>query len=157
MKHIAMLFTLCAAFCACAASTADDISRYESGGQLAADPCEMPVDAPKDMKLILCIGQSNMAGRAKPTDEDSVVVTNAYKLNRDNKWVVAKAPCHFDKKVAAVGPRKGLPAELHVFAKTPHGFGIYKKLTPDMPAYGWPERVYDWLAFMGYAKKGAAE
>ena len=53
--------------------------------------------------------------------------------------------------------RKGLPAELHVFAKTPHGFGIYKRLTPDMPAYGWPDRVYDWLAFMGFAKKGSAE
>jgi len=85
-------------------STADDIARYESGGQLAADPSEVPVDAPKDMKLILCIGQSNMAGRAKPTDEDRAVVMNAYKLNRDNKWVVAKAPYHFDKKVAAVGP-----------------------------------------------------
>jgi hypothetical protein len=85
-------------------STADDIARYESGGQLAADPAEVPVDAPKDMKLILCIGQSNMAGRAKPTDEDRAVVANAYKLNRDNKWVVAKSPYHFDKKVAAVGP-----------------------------------------------------
>ena len=53
--------------------------------------------------------------------------------------------------------RKGLPAELHVFAKTPHGFGIYKRLTPDMLAYGWPDRVYDWLAFMGFAKKGSAE
>ena len=85
MKHIAMLFTLCAAFCGRAASTADDIARYESGGQLAADPSEMPVEAQEDMKLILCIGQSNMAGRAKPTDEDRAVVTNAYKLNRDNK------------------------------------------------------------------------
>ena len=78
-------------------STADDIARYESGGQLAADPAEVPVDAPKDMKLILCIGQSNMAGRAKPTDEDRAVVANAYKLNRDNKWVVAKSPYHFDR------------------------------------------------------------
>ena len=69
-----------------------------------ADPAEVPVDAPKNMKLILCIGQSNMAGRAKPTDEDRAVVANAYKLNRDNKWVAAKSPYHFDKKVAAVGP-----------------------------------------------------
>ena len=68
-----------------------------------ADPAEVPVDAPKNMKLILCIGQSNMAGRAKPTDEDRAAVANAYKLNRDNKWVVAKSPYHFDKKVAAVG------------------------------------------------------
>ena len=104
MKRLTMIIAMCVALCGKAASTADDIARYESGGQLAADPSEMPVEAPKDMKLILCIGQSNMAGRAKPTDEDSVVVTNAYKLNRDLKWVAAKAPYHFDKKVAAVGP-----------------------------------------------------
>ena len=94
----------CASFCAAVSSVANDIARYESGGQLAADPHEPIVDAPKDMKLILCIGQSNMAGRAKPTKEDAAVVANAYKLNRDNKWVAAKSPYHFDKKVAAVGP-----------------------------------------------------
>ena len=104
MRQLVMIIVISAAFCACAASTADDIARYESGGQLAADPNEVPVDAPKDMKLILCIGQSNMAGRAKPTDEDRTVVANAYKLNRDLKWVAAKAPYHFDKTVAAVGP-----------------------------------------------------
>ena len=75
-----------------ALSSAQDIARLESGGELARDPAEKPVDAPKDMKLILCIGQSNMAGRAKPTDEDRSVVANAYKLNRDNKWVAAKTP-----------------------------------------------------------------
>ncbi|MCR5413200.1 MAG: prolyl oligopeptidase family serine peptidase [Kiritimatiellae bacterium] len=49
--------------------------------------------------------------------------------------------------------RMGIPAELHVFAKTPHGFGIYKKLTRDMPAWGWPERVQEWLEFMGFASR----
>ncbi|MBE6383070.1 MAG: sialate O-acetylesterase [Lentisphaerae bacterium] len=87
-----------------ALSSAQDIARLESGGELARDPAEKPVDAPKDMKLILCIGQSNMAGRAKPTDEDRSVVANAYKLNRDNKWVAAKTPYHFDRDYAAVGP-----------------------------------------------------
>lgn len=101
---ICLSAALCAAFGAAASSVADDIARYESGGRPAADPGEIPVDAPKNMKLILCIGQSNMAGRARPTKEDLAVVTGAYKLNRDNKWVAAKAPYHFDKKVAAVGP-----------------------------------------------------
>ena len=50
-----------------ALSSAQEIARYESGGELARDPAEKPVDAPKDMKLILCIGQSNMAGRATST------------------------------------------------------------------------------------------
>ena len=85
-------------------STADDIKKYESGGELAVDPTEAVVEAPQDMKLILCIGQSNMAGRAAMKDEDRVAVPNAYKLNRDGKWVAAKSPYHFDKTTAAVGP-----------------------------------------------------
>lgn len=85
-------------------STAKDIANYEKGGELERDPSEVPVDAPKDLKLILCIGQSNMAGRAKPTEADLQTVPNVYKLNRDDKWVAAKAPYHFDKAVAGVGP-----------------------------------------------------
>jgi len=85
-------------------SSAQDITRFESGGALARDPSEKPVDAPRDMKLVLCMGQSNMAGRAKMTDADRAVVPRAYKLDRDGRWVAAKAPYHFDKAVAAVGP-----------------------------------------------------
>ena len=87
-----------------AGSSADDIARYEAVGELARDPAEKPVDAPKDMKLVLCMGQSNMAGRAKMSDADREVVPRAYKLDRDGRWVAAKAPYHFDKTVAAVGP-----------------------------------------------------
>ncbi len=88
-------------------SVADDIARYESGGEMETDPSEVPVDAPKDMKLILLIGQSNMAGRAKMEEGDGEAVEGAYKLNRDGKWVKARSPYHFDKKVAAVGPADG--------------------------------------------------
>ena len=87
-----------------AGSSADDIARYEAVGELARDPAEKPVDAPKDMKLVLCMGQSNMAGRAKMSDADREVVPRAYKLDRDGRWVAAKTPYHFDKTVAAVGP-----------------------------------------------------
>ena len=87
-----------------AGSSADDIARYEAVGELARDPAEKPVDAPKDMKLVLCMGQSNMSGRAKMSDADREVVPRAYKLARDGRWVAAKAPYHFDRAVAAVGP-----------------------------------------------------
>nr|MCR5414732.1 sialate O-acetylesterase [Kiritimatiellia bacterium] len=71
-------------------SVADDIARYESGGEMEADPSEVPVEAPRDMKLILCIGQSNMAGRAKMEEGDGEVVEGAYA--RSAKWGVAQ--CH---------------------------------------------------------------
>lgn len=58
------------------------------------------------LDLYLLIGQSNMAGRG--------VITNKYKeqrnenvwmLNKENTWVPARNPLHFDKpKIAGVGP-----------------------------------------------------
>lgn len=78
------------------------IEEMERGGELKSH--EEAVEAPKDMKLILCAGQSNMAGRAAMSDEDRRPVADAYKLDRDGKWVRACAPYHFDKAMAAVGP-----------------------------------------------------
>jgi hypothetical protein len=60
-------------------------------------------DAPKDMKLFLLIGQSNMAGRGKVEDQDKVENSNIFMLTKDLKWVVAKDPVHFDKGAAGVG------------------------------------------------------
>ena len=109
MKHFVCAFGIAAMyFCAgrtlFAGDAAKDIAKYESAGELAVDPAEVVVEAPKDMKLVLCIGQSNMAGRGKMTDSDKEIVEGAYKLNRDDKWVKAKAPYHFDRTYAAVGP-----------------------------------------------------
>lgn len=68
-----VMFALAGAAAEPSLSSAQDIARFESGGALARDPEEKPVDAPKDMKLVLCMGQSNMAGRAKMSDADREV------------------------------------------------------------------------------------
>lgn len=39
------------------------------------------------------------------------------------------------------------PAELHVFAKGGHGFGIRKK---GVPSDSWTERFREWLDFNGW-------
>jgi acetyl esterase/lipase len=41
----------------------------------------------------------------------------------------------------------GVPAELHVFVKGGHGFGMRKT---DLPAAGWPKRCQEWMGSMGY-------
>ena len=56
------------------------------------------------MKIFLLMGQSNMAGRAKPLDADRIPAPNAYKMNREDKWSPATPPLHYDKKVAGYGP-----------------------------------------------------
>ena len=45
-----------------------------------------------------------MAGRADIPDEDRKPLARALKLNRDDEWVPATAPFHFDRKAAGMGP-----------------------------------------------------
>ena len=60
--------------------------------------------APKQMKLFLLIGQSNMAGRGKVEPQDQVVNPKIFMFTKDLKWVPAKDPLHFDKPgMAGVG------------------------------------------------------
>lgn len=60
--------------------------------------------ASKSMDLYLLIGQSNMAGRAV-LDTQSENTSNAIMmLDKNNNWVIAKDPLHFDKPYAGVGP-----------------------------------------------------
>lgn len=60
----------------------------------------------RNFHLYLLIGQSNMAGRGPLTAEySSLSHSNVLMLNKDNEWVTATHPLHFDKpKIAAVGP-----------------------------------------------------
>ena len=85
-------------------STAEAIAAYEGTTEAARDPAEKEVEAPKDMKLVLLVGQSNMSGRAPVTDEFKKPIDRCYKLNRDGKWVAATNPFHFDRKYCGVGP-----------------------------------------------------
>jgi acetyl esterase/lipase len=43
--------------------------------------------------------------------------------------------------------RAGVPAELHVYEKGPHGFGTRAGLGP---ASSWPERLEEWMRFHGW-------
>lgn len=60
----------------------------------------------RNFELYILIGQSNMAGRGVITDEfRNAVHPRIYMLSKDNHWVPAKHPLHFDKpKAAGVGP-----------------------------------------------------
>jgi len=49
------------------------------------------------MDLYLLVGQSNMAGRGKISEQDRKPHPRVMMLDRDGKWVPAKDPLHFDK------------------------------------------------------------
>lgn len=58
----------------------------------------------KKLHLYLLVGQSNMAGRGKVEESDRTPHPRIWMLNKENQWVPAVAPMHFDKPEAGVGP-----------------------------------------------------
>lgn len=66
---------------------------------------QIPDHLDKDsFHLYLLIGQSNMAGRGEVAVVDTIPHPRVYALNRDNRWVPARDPLHFDKPIAGVSP-----------------------------------------------------
>jgi hypothetical protein len=57
----------------------------------------------KGLELYLLVGQSNMAGRGKLAEEDRKPVPGIFMLDKQNTWVPAAHPIHFDKKIAGYG------------------------------------------------------
>ncbi len=54
--------------------------------------------------VYLLMGQSNMAGRGRMTEADRRPVERVWMLDKENQWVPAAHPLHFDKpKIAGVG------------------------------------------------------
>ena len=45
-----------------------------------------------------------------------------------------------------------VPAELHVYAKAPHGFGYRPGAKGQRPVDQWPQRFLDWLGTIGMVK-----
>lgn len=61
--------------------------------------------SPANFHLYLLAGQSNMAGRGTVEAVDKTPHTRVWMLTRDNQWVPATEPLHFDKPdVVGVGP-----------------------------------------------------
>lgn len=70
---------------------------------VAQEVHSLPEDARLD--LFLLAGQSNMSGRGKVEAQDKVPNPRVWVLTKDETWVPAVDPLHFDKpKVAGVGP-----------------------------------------------------
>jgi hypothetical protein len=62
-----------------------------------------PAPAPP-LQLFLLAGQSNMAGRGIVEPEDRIPHPRVWVLDRQEHWIAAVDPLHFDKPIAGVGP-----------------------------------------------------
>ena len=67
----------------------------------AAKPSAPP--SKEKFHLFLLVGQSNMAGRGKVEDQDKKPHPRVLMFNKEQQWVPAVDPIHFDKTSAGVG------------------------------------------------------
>jgi hypothetical protein len=94
-------------------------------------------------ELYILAGQSNMAGRGYITDEFKTEGNDKlYMLTKDNTWVVAKHPVHFDKSVAGVGP--GLAFGIAMAKVNPNvKIGLIPCAVGGTPIEHWLPGAYD--------------
>jgi len=93
--------------------------------------------------IYILMGQSNMAGRGVLTEEFvSVGDSNVVVLNKQQQWVTAKHPLHFDKpKIAAVGP--GLSFGIMMAKQSPNvKIGLVPCAVGGSPIEAWNPGVY---------------
>ncbi len=101
----------------------------------------MQVDTSYDLYLL--IGQSNMAGRGQITgkfkEEGSPKV---FMLNKENEWIPAKHPLHFDKPtIVGVGP--GLSFGIAMAKKSSHNIGLIPCAVGGTSINTWQPGAYD--------------
>lgn len=107
----------------------------------ASAPNPAPV-SPTPMQVYLLAGQSNMAGRGVVAETDRKVHPNVFALDRNQKWVPAVDPIHFDKSVAGVGP--GRSFGLAVASANPNvGIGLVPAAVGGSPIRSWEPGAFD--------------
>ncbi|MHB8205989.1 sialate O-acetylesterase [Mucilaginibacter sp.] len=107
---------------------------------------EQPPQQPDpNFELYILAGQSNMSGRGYVTGKyinegDSKV----YMLNKDNKWVLAKNPIHFDQSYAGVGPGMAFGIAMRKAAHNPKiRIGLIPCAVGGTPIEHWLPGAYD--------------
>lgn len=87
-------------------------------------------------QLYILAGQSNMSGRGYITDEfKNEGDSRVFMLDKDNKWVLAKNPLHFDQpSIAGVGPGLAFGIAMAKAARDP-------KIRIGLIPCGWAERL----------------
>ena len=113
--------------------------RMEGGVEGASDPIDQQSAKPNFQALIYP-GQS---GKIQPTkDSPPVFLAAGYNDRPDISEGLADVYVRFK--------RAGVPAELHIYAKTGHGFGLRESNRP--PAGEWPTQFQQWLVNLGLIK-----
>jgi hypothetical protein len=75
--------------------------------------CTQNTGGVQPMHIFLLAGQSNMAGRGELTELDRTPHPRVFALNKNDEWVIATEPIHFDKpKIRGTGPGLAFAKEI---------------------------------------------
>lgn len=96
----------------------------------------------KTFDLYLLIGQSNMAGRGFVEAQDTIIYPNVFSLNKNNEWVPAQDPIHFDKSVAGVGLGRTFGIEM-AKANPDKKIGLIPCAVGGSPIDSWKPGAFD--------------
>ena len=114
--------------------------RMEGGLEKSEDAIDRQSARPNFQALIY----PGTSGKIVPTKDSPPVFLACGNLDRpDISQGLAEVYLRF-KQV-------GVPAELHIYAKVGHGFGLTSKLKP--PASEWPVQFQQWVVNMGFGLK----
>lgn len=132
---------------------------FSAGGELTSLVCRKaekgnpdakdPIDRESAVPNFHCLIYSGPQGiRGQTITKDNAVPTFLAVGDEDNavNWHVT----HYQDLKKA-----GLPAELHVYAKTPHAFGFRPYKATGKPVESWPLRFHEFLGSIGMLKIGA--
>jgi len=101
------------------------------------------LDVPREkLHIYLLAGQSNMAGRGAVAEQDKLVHPRVFMLNRENKWLPAHEPMHFDKP-AYVGVGPGLAFGKAMAEADPNAIiGLVPCAVGGSPISTWKHQAY---------------
>jgi len=98
----------------CVGSPAIEAGRTVNIGAYGGDGVDCTANiGSQPMHIFLLAGQSNMAGRGEVEEIDRTPHPRVFALNKNDEWVIATEPVHFDKpKVRGTGPGLAFAKEI---------------------------------------------
>jgi endo-1,4-beta-xylanase len=116
--------------------------KFDAGDSNADDEVEKQSSRP-DFQALIYPGSSRRFAPVK--ESPPVFIVAGYGDRPDIASGMAEVYLKF-KQV-------GVPAELHIYSKAGHGFGLRDRTTGAVAK--WPARLEEWMADQGYLQKGS--
>ena len=113
-------------------------TRFDAGNTAASDPVDHENSRPDFQGLIYPGAPQGALAFSKETPPAFLLCA------ADDNLAGPLAQCFLDMKAA------GVPAELHIYQRGGHGFGVRER---PMPVTAWPVRFVEWLGDLGLMKR----